>query len=124
MSYSILRPAELEFVDRGDGSGRSLAPVTDRLANTAAKFWRYPPGSRGPRHAEHLQEEIFVVLQGTLTIDLGEPPERYRLPPGSVCAVQPRTPLQLRNEGTQDVLLFVVGAPRDEGGADYLPDVP
>jgi hypothetical protein len=41
-----------------------LASVTDRLANTAEKLWRYPPETRGKQHAEHLQEEIFVVLDG------------------------------------------------------------
>jgi hypothetical protein len=42
---------------------------------------------------------------------------------GSVCAVQPGTPLQLRNDGLEDVLLFIVGAPPEEGGADYFPDL-
>ena len=123
MTYSIFRPDELELVDRGDGSGRTLTGIHDALTQTAAKFWRYPPGTRGKRHAEHVQEEIFVVLEGTATIDLGDPPERHALPPRSVCVVQPGTPLQLRNDGEEDVLLFIVGAPPDEGGADYLPDV-
>jgi mannose-6-phosphate isomerase-like protein (cupin superfamily) len=123
MTYAIFGADELEFVDRGDGSGRLLAPISDRLTNTAAKFWRYPPGTRGKRHSEHLQEELFVVLEGTATIDLGDPPERHELPPGTVCAVQPQTPLQLRNDGDEDVLLFIVDAPPEEGGADYLPDL-
>jgi len=46
------------------------------------------------------------------------------LPRGSVCVVQPGTPLQLRNDGEEDVLFFIVGAPPEEGGADYLPDAP
>jgi hypothetical protein len=31
--------------------------------------------------------------------------------------------LFVRNDGDQDVLFFIVGAPPEEGGADYLPDV-
>jgi len=124
VSYSVFCPGELEFVDRGDDSGRMLAAISDRLTQTRAKFWRYPPGTRGKRHAEHLQEEIFVVLEGNAAIDLGDPPERHELPRGSVCAVQPGTPLQLRNDGDEDVLFLIVGAPPEEGGADYLPDVP
>jgi len=120
---SVFRPGELEFVDRGDASGRMLASISDRLTHTRAKFWRYPPGTRGKRHAEHLQEEIFVVLEGNAAIDLGDPPVRHKLPRGSVCAVQPGTPLQLRNDGDEDVLFFIVGAPPEEGGADNLPDV-
>jgi mannose-6-phosphate isomerase-like protein (cupin superfamily) len=123
VSYSIFQPGELEFVDRGDGSGRTLAPISDRLTHTRAKFWRYPPGARGKRHAEHVQEEVFVVLEGNALIDLGDPPERHELPRGSVCTVRPGTPLQLRNDGDEDVLFFIVGAPPEEGGADYFPDV-
>ena len=54
------------------------------------------------------------MLDGNALIDLGDPPERLELPRGSVCVVQPGTPLQLRNDGDEDVLLFI---------ADYLPDV-
>ena len=63
------------------------------------------------------------MLEGNAAIDLGDPPERHELPPGSVCVVQPGTPLQLRNDGDEDVLFFIVGAPPVEGGADYFPDV-
>jgi hypothetical protein len=45
------------------------------------------------------------------------------LPRGSVCVVQPGTALQLRNDSGGDVLFFIVGAPPEEGGADYFPDV-
>ena len=124
MPYSVFRPGEVEFVDRGDGSGRTLAGISDALSHTRARFWRYPPGTQGRRHAEQVQEELFIVLEGTAAIDLGDPPERHQLPRGSVCAVQPGTPLQLRNDGDEDVLFFIVGAPPEEGGADYFPAVP
>jgi mannose-6-phosphate isomerase-like protein (cupin superfamily) len=123
VGYSVFRPHEVEYEDRGDGSGRTLASVSDRLTNTRARFWRYPPGARGRRHAERVQEELFVVLEGTAWMDLGDPPERVELPAGSVCAVQPGTPLQIRNDGSQDALLFIVGAPPEPGEADYFPDV-
>jgi mannose-6-phosphate isomerase-like protein (cupin superfamily) len=123
VAYTVFHPRELEFVDRGDGSGRTLAAISDALTNSRARFWRYPPGSRGKRHAEHVQEELLVVLEGNAAVDLGDPPERIELPRGSVCVVQPGTPLQLRNDGEEDVLFFIVGAPPEEGGADYFPDV-
>ncbi len=123
MGYSVFRPGELEFGDRGDGSGRTLVGVSDRLTQTRARFWRYPPGTRGRRHAEHVQEELFVVLEGNATMDIGDPPERVELPSGSVCAVQPGTALQVRNDGPRDLLVFIVGAPPVESGADYLPDL-
>ena len=123
MTYGIFRPGELDFVDRGDGSGRTLIAIHDALTQTAAKFWRYPPDTRGKRHAEHVQEELIVVLEGDAAIDIGDPPERFELPRGTVCVVQPHVARQLRNDGDEAVLFFIVGAPPDEGGADYFPDV-
>jgi quercetin dioxygenase-like cupin family protein len=123
LTYSIFLPDELELIDRGDGSGRALIGIHDALIQTAAKFWRYPPGTRGKRHAEHVQEELVVVLEGDAAIDIGEPPERFRLPRGSVCVLQPSVVRQLRNDGDEDVLFFIVGAPPEEGGADYFPDL-
>jgi mannose-6-phosphate isomerase-like protein (cupin superfamily) len=86
--------------------------------------WRYPPGARGRRHADKAQEEVFVVLRGTLTMLLGDPAERVEgLGPESVVAVEPGTPLQLRNETDEELVLFIYGAPPEQAGADFFPDV-
>ena len=53
----------------------------------AGALWRLPPHTRGRRHMERAQEEVFVVLEGTLTMLLGDPPERFDLPPESVVSV-------------------------------------
>jgi hypothetical protein len=42
---------------------------------------------------------------------LGEPAERVELPPESVVSVEPGTPLQLRNDGDEEVVVFIYGAP-------------
>jgi mannose-6-phosphate isomerase-like protein (cupin superfamily) len=123
VGFTVFRPNELEFVDRGDGSGRTLAGISEGLTQTRAKFWRYPPRTKGRRHAEREQEEVYVILEGTAAMDVGDPPERVELPRGSVCAVAPGMPRQLRNDGDEDVLFFIVGAPAVEGDADYFPDV-
>jgi quercetin dioxygenase-like cupin family protein len=78
----------------------------------------FPPGARGRRHREPLQEEIFCVVEGTLTMLLGEPPERLELPVRSVVVVEPQTPLQLRNDSNSDVLVFAYGAPRQSPDYD------
>jgi mannose-6-phosphate isomerase-like protein (cupin superfamily) len=123
VGFAAFRPEELEFVDRGDGSGRTLASISEGLTQTRAKFWRYPPGTKGRRHAERDQEEVYVILEGTAWMDLGDPPERVELPSGSVCAVQAGIARQLRNDGDEDVLFFILGAPPVEDEADYFPDV-
>jgi len=88
-----------------------------------ANIWRLPPGVRGARHLERVQEEIFTVLEGTATLLLGDPPERVELPCGSVAVVETETALQLRNESDAEVVVLIVGAPPEQGRAEYLPDV-
>jgi uncharacterized cupin superfamily protein len=86
-------------------------------------MWRIPPHSRGRRHKEQEQEEVFVVLDGTLTLLLGDPPERFDLPPRSVASVEPGTGIQMRNETDAEVVVFAYGAPPVAGQAEYLDDV-
>jgi mannose-6-phosphate isomerase-like protein (cupin superfamily) len=124
MSHSVFHAAELEWEPRSDDSGRTVARLSGSLTQSRANIWRYPPGARGKRHADHVQEEVFVVLDGTLTVDLGEPPERHVLERGSVLVVEPRTALQLRNAGDEELVLYIYGAPPISEGADFFDDVP
>jgi quercetin dioxygenase-like cupin family protein len=123
VGYTIFRQPELEWEPRDDGSGRAVARLTDSMTQSRANIWRYPPGARGRRHADKVQEEVFVVLDGTLSVDLGEPPERHELERGSVLVVQPGTILQLRNAGDDELVLFIYGAPPEQAGADFFDDV-
>jgi mannose-6-phosphate isomerase-like protein (cupin superfamily) len=124
MAFTIFRATELDWSERGDGSGRAVAALSESMTQSRANVWRYPPGARGRRHADKAQEEIFVVLDGTLTVDLGEPPERQELERGSVLVVQPGQIFQLRNAGDEELVLFIYGAPPVTGGADFFDDVP
>jgi mannose-6-phosphate isomerase-like protein (cupin superfamily) len=85
--------------------------------------WRYPRRTRGRRHADHAQEEVFVVISGTLTMLLGDPPERVDVGPQSVVAVEPMTPLQVWNETDEELVLYIYGAPPEQAGADFFDDV-
>ena len=124
MGYTVFRYDELEFhsPQRGDLS-RGIAPLSEALRNMRANIWRLPPGVRGSRHLEHVQEELFVVLEGTATLLLGDPPERVELPRGSVAVVEIETGLQLRNESDAEIVVLAVGAPPEQGKAEHLPDV-
>jgi mannose-6-phosphate isomerase-like protein (cupin superfamily) len=124
VTYAIFRQSEVEWVPRGEDDPRTVARLSDSMTRSRANLWRYPPGTRGKRHADHAQEEVFVVLEGTLTVDLGEPPERHELERGSVLVVQPGTILQLRNVGNEELVLFIYGAPPEQAGADFFDDVP
>ena len=127
MRYHLVSGDEHQFEERPNVEGeaaRLAANVTDaaQLQNSRARLWRYPPHTRGRRHADNAQEEVFFVVAGTLTMLLGDPHERFDLPPLSVVAVEPGTPLQVRNEGDEELVLFIYGAPPEQGGAEFLDD--
>jgi mannose-6-phosphate isomerase-like protein (cupin superfamily) len=124
VGYSVFRGDALDWDNPSGGDpGRGIVRLSDSLRNMRANVWRLPPGTRGRRHSERVQEELFVVVQGTATMLLGDPPERVELPHGSVVAVAPGTALQVRNEGDAEAIILMVGAPPVPGEADYLPDV-
>ena len=101
---------------------RQYVEVTDEAAlkSSRARLWRYPPGTRGRRHADMVQEEVFVVISGTLTMQLGDPPERVDVGPGGLVHVEAGTPLQIANHGDDELLLFIYGAPPETGNAEFL----
>ena len=121
----MTRPDELEWITRPHDAGqpaRHVAELSDRLgiAHTRANIWRYEPGAKGRRHREVDQEETFVVLTGTLSIYLGDPPERVDVPTGGVVHVEPGTPLQSANHGDVDLLLYAYGTPPESEHAEIL----
>jgi mannose-6-phosphate isomerase-like protein (cupin superfamily) len=124
MAFTIVRQSEVEWEPREDESGRTIARLSDALTQSRANIWRYPAGARGKRHADLAQEEVFVVLDGTLTVDLGDPPERHVVERGGVLVVEMGTPLQLRNAGDEELVLFIYGAPPVTGEAAFFDSVP
>ena len=124
MAFTIFRQQDLEWTPRGEDDPRTVARLSDALKQSRANLWRYPPGTKGKRHADNAQEEVFVVLDGTLTVDLGEPPERHQLERGSVLVVETGTALQLRNAGAEELVLLIYGAPPVTGQAEFFDDVP
>lgn len=123
MGFAIFRVDERDWsTPSGGDQTRGILRLSDAMTRMRANVWRLPPGSRGRRHAERVQEELFVVLDGTATLALGEPAERVELPTGSVAVVEPGTALQVRNESDAEATILIVGAPPVTGEADYLPD--
>ena len=90
------------------------------FAHTRANVWRYEPGATGRRHRHARQEETFVVLAGTLSMYLGDPPERHDVPTGSVIHIEPGTPLQAVNHGDDELLVYAYGTPPEDERAEIL----
>jgi mannose-6-phosphate isomerase-like protein (cupin superfamily) len=121
----VIRPEELEFTPPSKGDQRrGVMRLSEFLEQSRANIWRMPPSSRGRRHRETTQEEVFVALEGTATLLLGEPAVAVELPRGSLALVRPQTPVQLANVGEHDAVVLIVGSPATIGDAEYLPDAP
>jgi quercetin dioxygenase-like cupin family protein len=128
MAFDVVHAADLEWEERESTHGqapRSQASVTDpgKLAQSRARMWRYPAHTRGRRHSDPDQEEVFVPLRGTLTLLVEDPPQRVDVEPGEVVAVHAGTPMQARNETGDEILFFAYGAPPVSGNAQFLDDV-
>jgi len=125
VAFRVIRPGELEWITRPhepEEPARHVAELSERagFAHTRANLWRYEPGAKGRRHEHTSQEETFVVLAGTLSMYLGEPPERHDVPPGGLIHVEPGTPLQSANHGDVDLLVYAYGTPPESENAEIL----
>jgi len=128
MGYDVVRLDSSNWEDRPGHEGeapRQAADVTEpaSLEHSRARLWRYPAHTRGRRHQDNGQEETFVCLRGTLTVLLGEPPERVDLNAGDLVVVHIGTPMQARNESDEEAVFFAYGAPPVTGQAEFLDDV-
>jgi|SRR5450755_124284 mannose-6-phosphate isomerase-like protein (cupin superfamily) len=128
MGFRVVQPKDLEWTLREPEPGhapRYVANLTEAagLALSRANVWRYEPGAKGRRHRHLVQEETFVVLAGTLSIYMGDPPERQDVETGGLINIDPGTPLQIKNHGAEDLLLYAYGTPPELERAEFLDSV-
>jgi mannose-6-phosphate isomerase-like protein (cupin superfamily) len=77
----------------------------------AITYRRMPPGSGGRGsygHRHRTQEELYLVLEGTLTFKLGD--EVVEAGPGTAVRVAPSTVRSVHNDGDADVILVITSA--------------
>ncbi len=76
----------------------------------------FQPGQRGRIHRHHRQEEVYLVLEGTLTLIVeGEGTE---LGEGEVIRVAPQVRRQLVNRGPGRMVLLALGGEGEHEGRD------
>ena len=120
MAFRVIRLDDLEWTTRDHEpreAPRHVAELSELagFAQTRANVWRYEPGAVGRRHKHLLQEETFVVLAGTLSMYLGDPPVRQDVSTSGLIHVEPGTALQAANHGDEDLVVYAYGAPPDHG---------
>jgi uncharacterized cupin superfamily protein len=74
------------------------------------------PGQRSRIHRHRMQEEVYLVLAGTLTLSI-EGDER-ELGQGELARVAPDVRRQLSNRGTDDLLMVALGGHNEHVGRD------
>jgi quercetin dioxygenase-like cupin family protein len=75
----------------------------------SARLWRLSPGQASTKHRHTDQEELYVLLEGTGRLRIGE--EALTLQPRASLLVEAGTVRQLFNDTDADQLWLVVGAP-------------
>jgi quercetin dioxygenase-like cupin family protein len=85
MGFRLIHPDDFEWKTRAhepEEPPRHVAELSEPagFAHTRANVWRYEPGAKGRRHKHKGQEETFVVLAGTLSMYLDDPPQRQDVP--------------------------------------------
>jgi quercetin dioxygenase-like cupin family protein len=128
VGFSATDPAALTWVTRPHEPGepaRHVAELSEGLGlqHARANLWRYEPGAAGRRHRHPLQEELFVVLTGALTLYLGDPPQRVDVPAGGAVRVGPGTELQAANHGEEELVVYAHGWPPEAERAEILDPV-
>lgn len=74
------------------------------------------PGQRSRIHRHRLQEEVYLVLAGTLTLSVEG--EERELGQGELARVAPDVRRQLTNRGTEDLLMVALGGHNEHVGRD------
>jgi quercetin dioxygenase-like cupin family protein len=125
VGFRVIRPADFVWTTRPhepDEPARHVAELSDQagFSHERGNIWRYEPGAKGKRHVHASQAETFVVLAGTLSIYLGDTPERHDVPVGGVVHVEPGTPLQSANHGSDELLVYAHGYPPELERATLL----
>jgi mannose-6-phosphate isomerase-like protein (cupin superfamily) len=110
----------------GDYPGEMRFATYEIGAEQAAVTWRRMPAETGGKgsygHFHKTQEEIYVVISGTLQFKLGD--DVIDVPAGTVVRVAPPVVRSVWNDGPDDVELVIVSKKIDDpqGDAVTVPD--
>lgn len=126
MSGSFLAAEQWAWITRPHEPGepaRHVAELSEAAGMGAlrANVWRYEPGAAGLRHRHPRQEESYLVLAGTLTAYLGEPPSAVEVQEHGLVHVPAGTAVQSANLGDTELLVLAFGTPPEEERSELLP---
>jgi uncharacterized cupin superfamily protein len=99
-------------------SSERLVPVRRALGITTfgVNLMSLTPGQRARIHRHAVQEEAYLVLEGTLTLIVEQ--EEYELGPYDAIRVPPALRRQLVNRSSARVLVLALGGSGEHAGRD------
>ena len=99
-------------------TGERLLPLRRQLGVTTFGINQLvlQPGQRGRIHRHARQEEVYLVLEGTLTLLIEG--EEERLDRGELIRIAPDVRRQLANRGPDRVVLLALGGSGEHVGRD------
>ena len=123
--YTIKALSEVPDV-LGDYPGEMRFATYEIDAEQVALTWRRMPAGTGGKgsygHRHKTQEELYLVISGTLQFKLGD--DVVDVPAGSVVRVAPHVVRSVWNEGPDDVELMIASVKIEDprGDAETVPD--
>jgi uncharacterized cupin superfamily protein len=124
--YKVLPPTETHWRE-SKMMKIPNADLADQLGSEklGARLWRLPPFSANTWHRHVDQDELYFVLEGTGRMRVDG--DTLTIPRYGAVLVGPSSLRQVFNDGSEDVLWLIVGAPRHEPSAergDFYPEDP
>jgi quercetin dioxygenase-like cupin family protein len=122
MSYRVL-PAADAFWRPSTQMGVLNTDLAKQLEASAlgARLWRLTPGQASTRHRHRISHELYVLLEGTGRIRVGE--DLHTLGPLSSVLVEPEHVRQLFNDTNTDQLWLIASAPPEPANSlDFTPE--
>jgi uncharacterized cupin superfamily protein len=112
VSYRLL-PADEAFWRPSNQMGVLNTDLAKQLDSSTlgARLWRLRPGQASTRHRHRRTHELYVLLEGTGRVRIGE--ELHTLEPFGSLLVDPEEVRQLFNDTQADQVWLVVGAPSE-----------
>jgi mannose-6-phosphate isomerase-like protein (cupin superfamily) len=109
---------DIAFSEIDRASGERFQPLRRELgvSSFGLNVIVLQPGQRGRIHAHERQEEVYLVLEGELTLLVDG--EKHVLGPDRVVRVGPEVRRQLVNAGPERVVLVALGGSGDHAGRD------
>jgi uncharacterized cupin superfamily protein len=115
----MVEPPEIAFASLEPGNGERFQSLRRELGVTSfgMNLITLQPRERGRVHAHKQQEEVYLVLQGELTLLLDDD-EEHTLGRAQLIRVGPSVRRQLVNGGKERLVLLALGGAGEHQGRD------